>query len=501
MHQTSDLYKQILVLPHRVESRLLIQGREYNRSHITALSTRGYAFKEESPSVGNVCSSSIDLEMLSPDNVIPVQERMVLQSRIVSGDKVSEWIQKGEFWVQTRKTEITRDGTPTTIQIYGCDAIMRSEQDYVPSGEWPKTDATVLSEICSMMGVTCNEHLGAGYLIDYPESYTCREILGYIGAMYGGNWFMAEDGQLILLKLGTNRGQSSVKPSMLYTGDPLPPITRVVLHKMDGNKFYADAGGNGRTLNVDCPWATQGMADAIFNQVRGYVYRPFSAEQAITNPAQEIGDDVGLGIIYQYSTEFFDGMITDVSAPPEEEIAHDYPYKSGGGGMGGRAMDAARKNKEDTKSLIAKVDLAEAGILASVKYVDLEDGEWVHANTSIFAQAGGKRAAFDIWVEGISSGQIDSAATLVADNIYLRGKKIALDALSTSTSGSLNVGADLRVAAGHDIWAPEGQIVGNELAASTKVTVQEREFTPKTITSFFTPDHKPIEKLYVLGSA
>lgn len=502
MHQTSDLYRQILALPHRVESRVLIRGRAYDRTHIISLTTRGYMFKEECPSVGNVCSASIDFEMLVPDKTIPVQERILLQSRIVSGDRISEWIPKGEFWVQTRKTEIAKDGTPVTIQIYGCDAIMRSEQDYVPTGTWPKTDVEVLAEICALMGVTCNEQLGENYKIARPEDYTCRELLGYIGAMYGGNWLIAEDGQLILLRLKSNRGQGSVQPSMLYTGEPLEPITRVVLHRMDGYTFTAEPDETeeitepGRTLNVDCPWATQKMADDILQKVEGYVYRPFAAEQAITNPAQEIGDDVGLGIIYQYVNEYFDGMITDVSAPPEEEIAHNYPYRSGG--AGGRALAAARKLKEDSKSLVARVDLAEAGIVAAVKYVDLEDAEWVWANTSLFTQAGGKRAAIDLWVEGISDGEIESAASIVADSVYVNAKKATLDAL-TLIGDTVHVAG--QVLTNSNVSALRGTVAGGTVTATDHFYLGAKEYTPKTITSFYTPEHTPISSLIVLANS
>ena len=44
------------------------------------------------------------------------------------------------------------------------------------------------------------------YSVQYPgygeEAYTVREVLGYIGAFYAGNWIINDSGQLRLLVLG-----------------------------------------------------------------------------------------------------------------------------------------------------------------------------------------------------------------------------------------------------------------------------------------------------------
>ena len=39
------------------------------------------------------------------------------------------------------------------------------------------------------------------YKIEYPSEYTMIETLGYIGAMYGGNWIMNDIGELQLITL------------------------------------------------------------------------------------------------------------------------------------------------------------------------------------------------------------------------------------------------------------------------------------------------------------
>ncbi len=449
MHQVSDLYKQILRLPHRVENKLEIYGQVYTRAHIISLDTTRQIFKEEVPSVGNTPAGMITVSMLTPPEEIPIQEKMLLSSRIVSGDLKSEWVPKGTFYIDTRHPAQLSTGENVEIELVGYDRMLMAEKDYSPTGQWPRMDADVLAELCQLIGVECDEVLDKGYQISEPYEYTCRELLGFIGAMYGGNWVIDDFGKLRLLRLGSAGGASETVAQNLSVGTPLSPITRVVLHKMDGTSFTAGAAG--RTLNVDCPWATQEMAEGILQQVQGYRYQPFSAEEAAIDPALELGDQVAepggavIGTVYQLYTAHSDVLIADMAAPPEEEINHDFPARSTAGGTAGRAMNAARglkkdskELKEQTKRLVADVKKAQAGIEARVKYVDLEDGQWVNAHTSIFAQAGGKRAAFDLWVEGVSNGEIASGAKLVADTIELKAKTIELKAGTDNLMAGLN---------------------------------------------------------------
>lgn len=419
MLEVSDLYRRIVAEQHHVESKLRIAGTDYTRESIVSAAVELDVFKDESPSVGNVCSGYIGIEMLTPTAELPVTSKMELYNRVVSDvdGAASEWLPRGVYWIDTRKHELTDSGQRTTVSLTGYDAMLKAELSYSPTGTWPKTDKTLLDEICALLEIPCDEQLGNGYSIPEPSDFTCRELLGYIAASYGGNWTITEDGKLTLLPLGSSRGSAALRAQRATVGNTLSSITQVVLHKMDGNKFTA--GPPGWALNVDCPWATQEMAESILQRVRGYQYRPFSAENAILEPAFQVCDDCGLGLIYSYRAEFFSGITADVEAPPEEEIAHNYPYPSGSGGAAGRALAATRKKTEEIKSLIADVGAATAGIKARVKYTELEDGKWINAHTSVFADAAGKRSAFDLWVEGTTNGKMTSAAKLVADVITL----------------------------------------------------------------------------------
>ena len=109
------------------------------------------------------------------------------------------------------------------------------------------------------------------------------------------------------------------------------PYSRVTIWYDDENAYTA-GDDTGRTLEVDCPWATQAMANNLLAAVSGYAYQPFSASGAILDPAAELGDGVTVNGIYSLlasidtTADALDSA--DISAPGEEEVDHEYPYLS-----------------------------------------------------------------------------------------------------------------------------------------------------------------------------
>lgn len=108
-----------------------------------------------------------------------------------------------------------------------------------------------------------------------------------------------------------------------------PPITSVTL-QVDGERTVTAGTYTGLDLYAICPYATQEMATAILVQVQGYQYQAFSAESANIDPAMELGDGVTVGGLYGVISAVRDNGdgYPDLSAPGEEELEDEYPYRS-----------------------------------------------------------------------------------------------------------------------------------------------------------------------------
>ena len=100
--------------------------------------------------------------------------------------------------------------------------------------------------------------------------------------------------------------------------------------QVDANTTVTAGTYTGYDLYAVCPYATLEMATAILAQVQGYQYQAFSAEAANIDPAMELGDGVDVDGLYSVISSINDSGsgYPDISAPGEEEMEDEYPYRS-----------------------------------------------------------------------------------------------------------------------------------------------------------------------------
>ena len=109
------------------------------------------------------------------------------------------------------------------------------------------------------------------------------------------------------------------------------PISKIVLLVDDDNSYVA-GDKTGRELELTCPYGSQVMADTLLSQLQGYAYSPMTAQDALLDPAAELGDGVTVGGVYtvlaQMDTLFDMHCAADIAAPGEDEVESEYTYQS-----------------------------------------------------------------------------------------------------------------------------------------------------------------------------
>ena len=127
-----------------------------------------------------------------------------------------------------------------------------------------------------------------------------------------------------VINVGTNAAdvRASVK---------LMPYSRVTVI-VDEETEYTAGNDSGLTLEVGCPWGSQAMADNILTAVRGYQYQPYTATGAMVDPAAEIGDAVTVnsvyGGLYQQDINFGHLFVSDIAAPEDEQLDHEFKFET-----------------------------------------------------------------------------------------------------------------------------------------------------------------------------
>lgn len=225
-----------------------------------------------------------------------------------------------------------------------------------------------------------------------------------------------------------------------------------------------EAGNDsGRTLEMTNPFGTQAMAQNILASLSGYQYQPYYAQGALMDPAAEIGDAANIrgvyGGIFARAKTFGRLMSSDISAPHDEEINHEYAFES----------PAERQFKRQISDVKASLRIANDRIDASVEKTGGEQSSFGWSLTSDAHRwyANGREVmsvtASGLTVRGVveaTSGKIGGftiSATAIYNNISQFG--------GTQSSGvyigpdGIQLGQSFRV-------TPYGAVTANNITAN-----------------------------------
>lgn len=342
MQSTDATYRSIVSGPYSVEYKAEINGVTYDQSTIYSIPKISSALFEKF-SVGNAVASSLILSVY-PQGTIPPMSSVDIYFRVKNATQTSSWFPKGKFFIDVRK--LNKDGV-LSLECY--DAMLKTEYTFMESGAWTERSArSVVNTIASDIGVYVEQstldtlYYSSLRISSIPvigeDGTTGRDILCGIASALGGNFIMDELGQLKLVQLvaPTTTHSIGVLATALDKADAFDPIDRVILRLDDKSGFKSPASTfdtlTGRVLEAYCPWTTQEYADELLSIVSGYIYQPYEATGATIDPACQLGDGVTVNgltsAIYSEEITLDSRCAVDISAPYEEEVNHEYPYRS-----------------------------------------------------------------------------------------------------------------------------------------------------------------------------
>ena len=239
-----------------------------------------------------------------------------------------------------------------------------------------------------------------------------------------------------------------------------------------GNDIAYIAGNtSGRTLEVDCPWGNQTVANNILAKIEGWAYQPLVADGATINPAFELGDSVVVNNvfsgIYSSKVKFSKLFTADIEAPFDKEINHEYQFESSQERRFTRKLnDAVARLNFYADSIEAKVDKESAGTTFGWR-IDEDSWDVFNQGGTLFSinaggayvkgevQAGsGKIGGFNIGARGLWNNQ-SSFGGQEQTGVYI------------GTDG-IQLGTKFRVDAQGNLYASSGHFDGDVYASNIK---------------------------------
>lgn len=251
----------------------------------------------------------------------------------------------------------------------------------------------------------------------------------------------------------------------LETGEVSERISRVNL-SVDSDNYFTAGDDSGKTLELECPWASQAMADSILAKVKNYDYQPLEADNALLDPAAEIGDAVTVGgyrsVLAQINTTFNNACAATISAPGSDEVDDEYPYKS-------HERREMERELARTRSLISKTS---EEILLQVEGI-ADDLEGQISSISV---------KLDSITLSVSNGSTSSTIELKAGETTISSETIQMDGLVTFTglsSGTTTVdGACIKTGQiDADRLNLTGAITFSDLSSSVQGNINDAQST------------------------
>lgn len=332
---------------HSVEWRVSVNGTTYEKEKLAASTGGGDAlprltrnlFSGSTPTIGGCCAATFECTIFEASSNVPRMATVIPSYRLVNGSTTSEWITLGTFFIDTRSV----NKSTGALSLFCYDSMLKLDgTSYAESAgfdEWPQSMRDVVGDIAEILGIDVDSrtviHSGDGYMVDFPNDYTMREVMGYIAVAHCGNWCITPDNKLRLIPLTGGNGSLIIGSAAvsLKASDPLAAYTGVTVYWAD-EEAYTAGDDDGTMIEADCPWATQDTADGMLDEIEGYRYQPYTASGAFADLALELGDSLTVGLPGEtvtgpcFSIDITCDVIEamDISAPGEAEVDHEYPY-------------------------------------------------------------------------------------------------------------------------------------------------------------------------------
>lgn len=235
--------------------------------------------------------------------------------------------------------------------------------------------------------------------------------------------------------------------AQLDTSPPLAAVSKVVV-MVDADNAYVAGDDTGRTVEVTCPYGTQAMANNILAALQGYTYTPAQGQDALLDPAAELGDGITMGGVYTVLAKadtLWDAMMAgDVGAPGQTEQESEYSYQS-------PLVGQLRYQIAETRSLISKTS-EEILLQVSNDIQDLSASIDIQLDsiTSTVQGQGDQIATIAQKVDSIdlsvSNGNTSSYISLTVDGVQVGGGTVKFEGqiifASDLTDGQTSISGD-----------------------------------------------------------
>ncbi|MFR5644251.1 MAG: hypothetical protein ACLTK7_13880 [Clostridium paraputrificum] len=264
MYTTSTAYKtEIQKRSRTFECRVTIGDRVFTNNEVQSIDLNGGI--QDVFSIGNTPSMCLELVLRNTTDTIFTTNSVKVDIGLKIGNTI-EYVPLGIFNIE----DVKKDDYTTKFTCY--DNMTKFEIAYFSSlGDKP-TLQQVVNEVASKTGVQFTGSLPS-YTVKKLEGFTCREVLGYVASLCGGNALITREGKFTIVyptDISRDVGEGVFDLQRDEVKYKIGKINCQVKEQETISK--GSLGTDSMELSFENPWVTETILTDIYNRLNGFNY-------------------------------------------------------------------------------------------------------------------------------------------------------------------------------------------------------------------------------------
>ena len=373
MYTTSTAYKtEIQKRVRSFECRVTIGDRVFTNNEVQSIDLNGGI--QDVFSIGNTHSVCLELVLRNTTDTIFTTNSVKVEIGLKIGNTI-EYVPLGIFNIE----DIKKDDYTTKFTCY--DNMTKFEIAYFSSlGDKP-TLQQVVNELASKTGLQFTGSLPS-YTVKKLEGFTCREVLGYVASLCGGNALITRDGNFTIVyptDISRDVGEGVFDLQRDEVKYKVGKITCQIKEQETISK--GSLGTDSMELSFENPWVTETILTDIYNRLNGFNYLGYTMKWQ-GDLSLDIGDIITytdakkvtrkLPILYR-KLSYDGGLDSELSAKGETKNKNSF---NSSGSMSNKVNRLVTEQAVIKEALIEKANIEDLkAINAEIANLKVKDAE------------------------------------------------------------------------------------------------------------------------------
>ena len=268
MQNVSSSYLEKIKEPSRsFECRVTIGNNVYTNIDIINISIEDVQ-PSDGFTIGAAVSKSLELT-LSTNNTIYSNSKVKLEIGLNIGSTF-EYILIGNFHIE----DIISTDYSTKLTCY--DNMIKFEKPYFSNLGKTSSLKNIVNELATITGVEFTGSLPS-YNLNKLEGFTCREILGFVASICGGNAYITRDGKFTIKTPATiDYSITSDNYIDLKSEEDLYKVGAITCKANDKELTKGTLSNSSMEIAFENPWVTESILTDIYNKLKGFEFIGYS---------------------------------------------------------------------------------------------------------------------------------------------------------------------------------------------------------------------------------